>query len=59
MKAVELRKKLTAVFRDHGFDSPELEADYIVSEILKVRNIWFYPPLPYLEKGAGIEPRPG
>ena len=42
MKAGELRKTLTAVFREHGFESPELEADYIVSEVLKARGFELY-----------------
>ena len=42
MKAAELRKQLTAVFREHGFESPELEADYIVSEVMKVRGFELY-----------------
>lgn len=38
MKVAELRKKLTDVFRGHHFDSPSVEADYIVSEVLQVRG---------------------
>lgn len=38
MNVSELRKKLTAVFREHEFDSPGIEADYIVSEVLHVRG---------------------
>ena len=39
MRVAELRKKLTAAFRTHGFESPELEADFIVSEVLGVRGL--------------------
>lgn len=42
MKAAEIRKTLTAVFREHGFESPEIEADYIVSEVLNVRGFELY-----------------
>ena len=38
MKVADLRKNLTAAFREHEFDSPEIEADYIVSEVLQVRG---------------------
>ncbi|MBQ9338033.1 MAG: peptide chain release factor N(5)-glutamine methyltransferase [Lentisphaeria bacterium] len=38
MNVAELRKNLTASFRGHRFESPEIEADYIVSEVLHVRG---------------------
>ena len=38
MKTAELRRKLTAVFTENGFESPGLEADYIVSEVLHLRG---------------------
>ena len=38
MNVSDLRKKLTSVFREHRFESPEIEADYIVSEVLHVRG---------------------
>ena len=38
MKTAELRQQLTSIFREHGFESPELEADYIVSEVLHLRG---------------------
>ena len=38
MNVAGLRKELTVVFREHHFESPELEADYIVSEVLRVRG---------------------
>ena len=38
MKTFELRRQLTSVFRENGFESPELEADYIASEVLHLRG---------------------
>ncbi len=38
MKTADLRQQLTSIFRKNGFESPELEADYIVSEILHLRG---------------------
>ena len=38
MKTSELRRQLTSIFRENGFESPELEADYIASEILHLRG---------------------
>ena len=38
MKTAELRKQLSSIFRENGFESPELEADYIVSEVLHLRG---------------------
>ena len=39
MTVAELRRKLTADFRDRHFESPELEADFIVGEALGVRGL--------------------
>ena len=39
MTAAELRRKMTAGFRANGFESPELEADFITAEVLKVREM--------------------
>lgn len=38
MKVSELRKQLASVFREHGFESPELEGDFIAAEVLKLRG---------------------
>jgi len=38
MKTAELRKQLTSIFRENGFESPGLEADYIVAEVLHLRG---------------------
>ena len=38
MKTADLRQQLTSIFRENGFESPELEADYIASEILHLRG---------------------
>ena len=39
MTVAELRRKMSAAFRERGFESPQLEADFIVSEVLEVRGM--------------------
>ena len=39
MQVRDLRRRLTALFRERGFESPELESDFIVSEVLQVRGL--------------------
>lgn len=39
MRICDLRKQLTADFQKCGFESPGLEADFIVSEVLHVRGL--------------------
>jgi len=39
MKVSELRRDFTSVFREHGFESPELEADFIAAEVLGIRGL--------------------
>lgn len=39
MKVADLRCRMTQVFRDHGFESPELEADFIAAEVLHLRGL--------------------
>ena len=39
MKVSDLRRDFTSVFRRHGFESPELEADFIAAEVLGIRGL--------------------
>ena len=39
MQVRELRRQFAALFRKHGFESPELEADFIAAEVLHVRGL--------------------
>ncbi|MBO4632974.1 MAG: peptide chain release factor N(5)-glutamine methyltransferase [Lentisphaeria bacterium] len=39
MQVRDLRRRFTALFRENGFESPELEADFIISEVLHVRGL--------------------
>ena len=39
MKVSELRRHFTSVFRERGFESPELEADFIAAEVLGIRGL--------------------
>lgn len=39
MKTAQYQKQLARVFAEHGFDSPEIESAYILSEVMNVRAL--------------------
>lgn len=39
MKTAEYQQRLTRIFTEHGFEVPEVESAYILSEVMKVRAL--------------------